>query len=272
MIEDLRTWDSPNWCPGCGNYGIWTALKMALSESGIPSEKIVLTGGIGCSSKIPLWIRVNAFCGLHGRTVPVAEGIKLANPELTVIACGGDGDGFAEGTNHFIHLMQNNINVKYFVHDNQIYGLTKGQTSPTSDEGFITKTTPWGAVKALNPISVALAAGGTFVARGFAGDVTQLKDLMKKAITHEGAALIDILQPCVTFNNKNTYAWYKERVYYLDKPLPTRAEALTKSLEWDSKIPCGVFYESSEKLMDDIVPKPSPVKIRDVSKLMQELM
>ncbi|MFA5406596.1 MAG: 2-oxoacid:ferredoxin oxidoreductase subunit beta [Candidatus Nanoarchaeia archaeon] len=267
---NFDTWDKPNWCPGCGNFGIITALKMALSELKLSPENVVMAGGIGCSSKIPYWVNVNSFCGLHGRPVTVATGVKLARPDLTVIACGGDGDGFAEGTNHFVHFCQNNINITYIVHDNQIYGLTKGQTSPTSDDGFITKTTPWGAVRALNPISTAINCGATFIARGFAGDLNGLKDLIKKAITHKGAAFLDVLQPCVTFNKKNTYAWYKERVYYLDKPLKTRVEAFNKSLEWGTKIPLGIFYQEEFETLEDHLPKPGLVKKRDVSKLMND--
>ena len=167
----LDTWDEPNWCPGCGNYSIWNALKMALKDLGLPRDEVVMTGGIGCSSKLPYWVNVNAFAGLHGRPLALATGVKLANPDLTVIASGGDGDGFAEGTNHFIHFCRRNVDVNYFVHNNQIYGLTKGQASPTSEEGFITKTSPWGFTRALNPLSIALSSGATFVARGYAGDL-----------------------------------------------------------------------------------------------------
>jgi 2-oxoglutarate ferredoxin oxidoreductase subunit beta len=268
----LNTWDQPNWCPGCGNYGIWNALKLALKELKLPREKVVMTGGIGCSSKIPYWVNVNSFCGLHGRPVALATGVKLARPDLTVIASGGDGDGYAEGTQHFIHLCKNNVDINYFVHNNQIYGLTKGQTSPTSDEGFITKTTPQGAFKALNPISTALGAGASFVARGFAGDIKNLKDLMMKAIKHKGASFLDILQPCVTFNKKNTYAWYKERVYYLKKPFKNRASAFKKSLEWGEKIPLGIFYEVKEKTLGQRLPKPSKVVKRSINKLFKELV
>ena len=268
----LDTWDKPNWCPGCGNFGIWNALKMALKELGLPSDKVAMAGGIGCSSKIPYWVNVNSFCGLHGRPVALATGIKIARPDLTVIASGGDGDGFAEGTNHFIHFCRTNVDVNYFVHDNQIYGLTKGQTSPTSDEGFITKTTPWGAVRALNPISVAIASGATFVARGFAGDLKGLKDLMIKAIKHKGASFIDILQPCVTLNKINTYAWYKERVYEMKSVPKTRAEAYKKSLEWGNKIPLGIFYQEKDETIDEHLPSGSEVKLRNVSKLFNELM
>lgn len=268
----LDTWDKPNWCPGCGNFGIWNALKLALKELNLPPESVVLTGGIGCSSKIPQWVNVNAFCGLHGRTVSVAVGVKLANPKLKVIATGGDGDGYGEGGNHFLNFCKNNPNVTYFVHDNQIYGLTKGQASPTTEEGYVTKTTPWGAFNQLNPISLAIAAGATFIARGFAGDLNELKELMKKAINHKGAAILDILQPCVTFNKLNTYQWYKERCYYMKESFKSRAEAFNKSLEWGAKIPLGVFYDVTEKTLDEHVPNPGVVSKRSVSKFMRELM
>jgi 2-oxoglutarate ferredoxin oxidoreductase subunit beta len=268
----LDTWDKPNWCPGCGNYGIWNALKMAIKELGLAREKVVMTGGIGCSSKLPYWVNVNSFCGLHGRPVALATGVKLTSPGLKVIACGGDGDGYAEGVQHFIHLCKNNTDITYIVHNNQIYALTKGQASPTSDEGFITKTTPFGAFKALNPISTALGAGATFVARGFAGQIKELKDLMKQAINHKGSSFLDILQPCVTFNYKNTFKWYRDRVYYLKKPLETRTKAFQKSLEWGDKIPLGVFYKVKEKSLGQRLPSIGPVKKRNVSNLFKELM
>ncbi|VVB76194.1 2-oxoglutarate synthase subunit KorB [Candidatus Tiddalikarchaeum anstoanum] len=275
---ELETKGLPNWCPGCGNYGILTALKQALSELDIPQKDIVLTSGIGCSSKIPHWVRVYAYNGLHGRALPLAEGIRLANNKLTVITCGGDGDGYAEGTAHFIHFSRYNMNIKYFVHDNQVYGLTKGQVSPTSDEGFVTKTTPFGSVeKALNPLIMALSAGATFAARGYAGNVSQLKELMKKAIMHKGSALLDILQPCVTFNHKNTYEWYSKRVYELETPLKTRNEAISKAAEWGEKIPVGVFFDSDEETYEDKLPQLKEKSLieeepkTDIKQLLKEL-
>ncbi|MDD4353251.1 MAG: 2-oxoacid:ferredoxin oxidoreductase subunit beta [Candidatus Nanoarchaeia archaeon] len=251
----IETKGKPNWCPGCGNYGIWESLKGAIKELKLKSENIVITSGIGCSSKISHWIRTYALNGLHGRALPLAEGIKLANPKLTVITCGGDGDGYAEGGNHFIHFCRSNINVKYFVHDNQIYGLTKGQPSPTSDEGFITKTTPYGTIeKAINPILLAIASGATFVARGYAGDINHLKNLMKQAIKHKGAAIIDILQPCVSFNNKNTYKWYQERIYKLEKSSDSRIEAMKIAEQWGKKIPIGIIYQSNEPTYEERIP------------------
>lgn len=247
-LKDLKTNPAPNWCPGCGNFGIWNALKGALSEMDLKLHEVVITSGIGCSSKISQWIRTYGFNGLHGRPLPLAEGIKIANHKLKVIACGGDGDGYAEGTNHFIHFCRRNIDIAYIVHNNQIYGLTKGQASPTSDEGFITKTSPNGVIeKAVNPLALALISGATFAARGFAGRIDHLKELMKKAIKHKGCAVLDVLQPCVTFNHKNTYEWYEERVYNLKKPYESRIKAIEKSFEWGKKIPIGVFYESNEE-------------------------
>lgn len=276
--RDLETKGSPNWCPGCGNFGIWNALKMAISELGLEPHNVVMTSGIGCSSKHPHWIRTYAFNGLHGRLAPLAEGIKLANHKLKVIGTGGDGDGYAEGGNHFLHFSRHNISVTYIVHDNQIYGLTKGQASPTSDEGFVTKTTPFGTVeKALNPLLVALAAGATFVARGYAGNINQLKDLMKKALMHNGAAVLDVLQPCVTFNKVNTYDWYAKRMYELKEPAKTRIEAMSKASEWKDKIPIGVLFESNEPSYEERLPqlKTTPLVKQelktDIKELLEEL-
>ncbi len=269
-----ETKGKPNWCPGCGNYGIWEAFKIALNELKIKQENIVLASGIGCSSKIPHWIRVYAFNGLHGRALPLAQGIKIANPKLTVIACGGDGDGYAEGGNHFIHFCKKNIDVKYFVHDNQIYGLTKGQPSPTTDIGTITKVTPLGTIEnSINPAVLAIALGATFVARGFAGDIKHLKELMKAAITHKGAAIIDILQPCVTFNKINTYKWFQERVYKVEKPAKTRIEGIKIAQEWGEKIPIGIIYQSNEPTYDEKIPlysKPKKKK-QAIKELLKEL-
>ncbi|MBN1923211.1 MAG: 2-oxoacid:ferredoxin oxidoreductase subunit beta [Nanoarchaeota archaeon] len=275
-LEELETKGKPNWCPGCGNYSIWNSLKQAISELGLKPENIVMTSGIGCSSKLPHWIKVNCFNGLHGRPLPLAMGVKLANNDLTVIADGGDGDGYAEGGNHFIHFCRSNADITYLVHDNQIYGLTKGQASPTSDEGFMTKTTPFGVIeRAINPVLLAIASGATFVARGYAGDQKHLVQLMKAAILHKGAAVLDILQPCVTFNKKNTYEWYQKRVYKI-KPLKTRISAMKKAEEWGDKIPIGVFYQSREKTYTERMPHMKTALIKsdykiNISKLLKEL-
>lgn len=194
--------------------------------------------------------------------------MKLANPKLKVIAMGGDGDGYSEGTNHFVHAARSNINVTYIVHDNQIYGLTKGQCSPTSDKGMITVTSPNGVVqRAINPLQLAIVNGASFVARGFAGDVLGLVELMKKAITHKGFALLDVLQPCVTFNKLNTYDWYKKRVYYIKKPLSTRIAAIKKAGEWGKKIPLGVFFEAREDTYDESLTKNRSIALEDYSRV-----
>ncbi len=206
----------PAWCPGCGNFGILKALNTALIEMGIEPHQVLLVSGIGQAGKLPHYTRGNVFNSLHGRPVPPAIGAKIANSDLIVIAVSGDGDAYGEGGNHFLHAARRNHDITYLVHNNQVYGLTKGQASPTSDAGFVTKTTPDGAANPLNPIALAIVSGASFVARGYAGDMDHLAGLIKKGITHRGFALIDILQPCVSFNHRNTYGWYKERVYKLE--------------------------------------------------------
>jgi len=204
-LEDYRG-QTPAWCPGCGNFPILLALKKALVELNIEPYEVLIVSGIGQAGKLPHYLRCNTFNGLHGRTLPVATGIRLANSELLTIAVAGDGDCYGEGGNHLIHAIRRNINVKLFVHDNQIYGLTKGQASPTSMKGMITKVQTSGVLlEPLNPVLLSVSLGATFVARGFAGEPEHLKELMKSAILHEGFSIIDILQPCVTFNKINTY-------------------------------------------------------------------
>ncbi|MBM3323558.1 2-oxoacid:ferredoxin oxidoreductase subunit beta, partial [candidate division WOR-3 bacterium] len=217
---DRNIWQSGDevaWCPGCGNFGIREALRLALSELGLKPEQVCFVSGIGQAAKAPHYVRCNLFNGLHGRTLPVATGIKLTNPGLTVIAEGGDGDGYAEGGNHFIHALRRNLDITYLVHNNQIYGLTKGQTSPTSDAGTVTKTTPLGSPSpGFDPVALAVLMDAGLVARGFSGRQRHLADIIKAAITHRGFSLVDILQPCVSFNHVNTHKWYSHRVYELD--------------------------------------------------------
>ncbi len=237
---------NPAWCPGCGNFGILRALNQALVELDIEPHRVLLVSGIGQAGKLPHYTRGNVLNVLHGRPLPAAIGAKIANPELTVIAVGGDGDGYGEGGNHFIHSARRNHNITYLVHNNQVYGLTKGQASPTSDQGFVTRTSLDGAWNPLNPVAVAIAAGAGFVARGFAGDAEHLTSLIKLGIKYQGFALIDILQPCVSFNHKNTYSWYRERVYSLENEAEynpgDKLVAFSKSQEGDGKIPIGVIY------------------------------
>ena len=249
---------SSAWCPGCGNFDILNAVKKALVELGIEPHQVLMTSGIGQAGKLPHYIRCNIFNSLHGRPVPPAIGAKIANPELIVIAVSGDGDAYGEGGNHFIHAMRRNHDITYLVHNNQVYGLTKGQASPTSDLGFVTKTTLEGATTPINPMALAIAANASFVARGFSGDVEHLTSLIKLGVTRKGFALIDILQPCVTFNRKNTNSWYRERVYKLeeeqnydpsDKPL-----AFAKAEEWGDRIPIGIIYKEERPTFEEQLP------------------
>lgn len=254
-LQDFDSEDPIAWCPGCGNFSILKALKLAFVELNKKPHEIIIVSGIGQAPKTPHYLRCNTFNGLHGRTLPVATGIKLANHELTVLAQGGDGDGYAEGGNHFMHAMRRNIDVTYLVHNNQVYGLTKGQTSPTSSQGFVTKTAPWGALNPpLNPLLLAVAADCSFIARGFAGEVDHLKNLIKEGILHKGFAFIDILQPCVTFNRVNTFKWYSERVYHLgeqeDFDPSDRAAAFQKAQEWGQQIPIGILYRRERETLD----------------------
>lgn len=257
--EDFQSDDPIAWCPGCGNFSILKALKKALVDIQQEPHELVIVSGIGQAPKTPHYLRCNCFNGLHGRTLPVATGIKLANHKLTVIAQGGDGDGYGEGGNHFLHAMRRNINITYLVHNNQVYGLTKGQTSPTSDYGFVTRTTPRGAISpACNPLLLAVASDCSFVARGFAGEIDHLAGLIKAGIQHKGFALIDILQPCVSFNRVNTFKWYSERVYKIDADSPHDAEdrlkAFQKAQEWGVKIPIGVLYRNQRPTLEEQIP------------------
>jgi 2-oxoglutarate ferredoxin oxidoreductase subunit beta len=234
------------------------AVKGAISELGLDPTKVLIVSGIGCSSKLPHYVKTYGFHSIHGRPLPVATGAKLANHELHVIVISGDGDCYGIGMGHFIHAVRRNVNLTLIVHDNQIYGLTTGQTSPTSDLGFKTKTTPGGSIeRAVMPLSLALAAGGTFVSRGFAGDPKHLKDLMKEAIAHKGLSLVDVLQPCVTFNRVNTFAWYRERVYKISDSgyAPNdRAKAFDKAMEWGEKIPIGVIFKEDKPPFEESIP------------------
>jgi 2-oxoglutarate ferredoxin oxidoreductase subunit beta len=232
------------WCPGCGNFAILNALKQALSELEVKPEKLVVVSGIGQAAKAPHYYRCNLFNGLHGRSLPVATAIKVANPELVVIDESGDGCMYGEGGNHFIHGIRRNPDITNIVHNNMVYGLTKGQASPTSLQGFETLVQREGVFQeAFNPLAIAISLVASFVARAFAGDARQTKDVLKKAISHKGYALVDILQPCVTYNKLNTYQWFKANTYYLDTSHDPydRMEAFRKASEME-KLPLGVFY------------------------------
>ncbi len=279
---DQKLLHKPTWCPGCGNFGIWQALKNATAKLTSKQEDIVAVYDIGCNGNMMNWSPMTAFESLHGRTLPVATGIKLANPNLTVLAIAGDGGCYGEGGNHFLHAAKRNLDITLLVHDNQIYALTAGQTSPTSDKGFKTKSTPEGSFDdGLNPLLVSLSAGATFVARGFAGDLQHLTNLIVEAVNHKGFAVVDILQPCVSFNPINTFDWFKSRVYDLNtqgyKP-DNRLAAFEKVLEWpkegvDSKIPLGILYkEEKEAVIRSRVNPPIDGLKVDIDKLVEEFV
>jgi len=255
-LEDYKG-QAPAWCPGCGNFAILKVFKDAMAELGIEPHNFTIVSGIGQAGKFPHYLKCNTFNGLHGRTLPVATGIRLANHEMLTIAVAGDGDCYGEGGNHLMHAMRRNVNVKLFVHDNQIYGLTKGQASPTSPEGMITQNQPFGVFsEQFNPMAFAVALDCSFAARGFAGDMEHLKGLIKAAINHKGFSLVDILQPCVTFNKINTYEWYRQRVYRIEPEYnpEDRAEAFKKSLEWGERIPIGIIYKNNRQILEDRIP------------------
>ncbi len=234
------------WCPGCGNFGIRRSLLSALFELGLPREKVVMVSGIGQAAKMPQYINTSFFNGLHGRALPAATAIKAGNPGLTVIAEGGDGDMYGEGGNHLLHATRRNPDITIFIHDNMVYGLTKGQASPTSREGMVTPLQVTGVFeKPLNPMALAIALEVPFVARAYAADMEKTKEIMKKAILHKGLALVDIFHPCVSFNKLNTYQWFKDHTYYLGEDYdPTeRTTAFAKALE-ESPFPLGIIYRT----------------------------
>ncbi|GBC81986.1 2-oxoglutarate oxidoreductase subunit KorB [bacterium HR10] len=249
----------PDWCPGCGDFGVLKAVKMAAGRLGIQPKDLVIVSGIGCSSNLPGFIHAYGVHSLHGRAVAVAEGIKLANHALHVVVTGGDGDGYGIGVGHFIHAMRRNIDITYVVMNNQIYGLTTGQASPTTMKEVRTKSTPRGNPEPpINPIALALVSGATYVARGFSGDPDHLAQLIAGGIAHRGFALIDVFSPCVTYNKVNTYPWFKQRVYKLEEeagydPSDVMA-ALHKSFEWGDRIPIGLFYRDEHPIYEDSEP------------------
>lgn len=252
-LEDYKG-RTPAWCPGCGNFGILNTFKNAVVELGMEPHQFTIVSGIGQAAKLPHYLKCNTFNGLHGRSLPVATGLKLANHEMTVVAVAGDGDCYGEGGNHLLHAIRRNIGIKLFVHDNQIYGLTKGQASPTSMEGIKTKNQPMGVFsEQFNPLAFAIALDCSFVARGFSADMEHLKGLIKEAMGHKGFSLVDILQPCVTFNKVNTYEWYRQRVYHLEPDYnpEDRTEAFRRSLEWGDRIPLGVLFRNNRPAYEE---------------------
>ena len=250
-MADLKGKVDPDWCPGCGDFGVLAAVQKALVELQIPNHEVVTISGIGCSSNLPGFINTYGMHTLHGRSLAVATGVKMANHDMTVLVTGGDGDGFGIGGNHFVHTMRRNIDLPYIVMDNQIYGLTTGQTSPTSRKGMKTKSMPFGNVEApINPMSLALSAGATFIARGFSGEQKHLTELIKQGIQHKGFSFLDVFSPCVTYNKDNTFQWFRPRVKKLeDDPEYDSSNwmaAMEKSLLWGEEIPIGKFFERTD--------------------------
>ena len=248
---------SPDWCAGCGDYSVLRALQTAYAKSGRSNHEHMTVSGIGCSSNLPGYVRTYGMHTLHGRSLAVATGAKLANHHMNVVVTGGDGDGYGIGGNHFVHTMRKNIDLLYIVMNNQIYGLTIGQASPTSMLGMETKSTPFGNIEApLNPIAMAIVTGATYVARGFSGDQKQLTELMSNGMQHRGFALIDVFSPCITFNKDNTYDFFKPRVKALENHDPSdKSAALEQAVKWGDEIPIGLFYQdTSRPALDEMEP------------------
>lgn len=288
IVKDYVTQNKPTWCPGCGNYGMWEALKRALSELELDFNEYSMVWGIGCHGNGADFTKTAGFHGLHGRSLPAATGLKLARPDLKIIVEAGDGDGYGLGLGHFIHSVRRNLDMTYLAHDNQIYGLTTGQASPTSDHLMRSVSTPKGVLEEpVNPIGLALAEGATFIARGFAGDIPHLTELYKQAIQHHGFAVVDVLQPCVSWNKHNTFSWFRERVYKLqdtDWDTTDRTAAFDLSMKAfhdltctpdECRVPLGIYYreEGIETYEDGVEAYGDPLykraeQVRDVRDLL----
>jgi len=255
----ISTYESvvePDWCPGCGDFGVLRALEIAAGKLGIYPKDLMVVSGIGCSSNLPGFIHAYGVHSLHGRAVAVASGIKLANHDLNVVITGGDGDGYGIGIGHFIHAMRRNLDLTYIVMNNQIYGLTTGQASPTTMKEVRTKSTPLGNIETpINPVALALVSGATYVSRGFSGENKHLAELIAGAIAHKGFSLVDVFSPCVTYNKINTYDYFRKRVYKLEAEegydVANVGSALQRSFEWNERIPIGVFYRDEQPTYED---------------------
>jgi 2-oxoglutarate ferredoxin oxidoreductase subunit beta len=276
--KDFEGRERPTWCPGCGNFGILNAIKMALAEHDIAPHGILIVTGIGCGSKLPHYMKVNGFHTLHGRPVAVATGARLANHGLRIMVVHGDGDGYGEGLSHFLNAARRNINIVDLVQDNRVYGLTRGQYSPTSERGKRTPTTPEGSIDGpVQPLAMAISAGATFVSRGYSGELKHLAWIIGEALKHPGYALVDVLQPCVTWNRAYAYDYYNERVYKLeDEPgydPADRTAAWEKAYEWGERIPIGIFYRGEPlSTYEEQVPalKAGPLVKQPLEKLRSE--
>ncbi len=271
-VKEFRNNVRPNWCPGCGDFAVQAAIQRALGNLDLEPEQVAIISGIGCSGRISGYVNAYGFHGVHGRSLPVAQGVKLANHDLTVIASGGDGDGFGIGMGHFMHAARRNMDITYIVMDNQIYGLTKGQHSPTSAFGFKAKTTPAGNIEnAISPLQIALAAGITYLAQGFSHDVNQLTELIQGGIEHKGFSLINVFSPCVTYNKVNTYEWYKQHIVHLedfpDYTADDRSAAMAKVAETDGLCTGLVFRDDTRKPFDQLIQgyRPEPIIAQDLT-------
>jgi len=273
-LSDYKTEVHNDWCPGCGDFGILNSIQMSLSDLKIPPHDVALFSGIGCSGKTPHFIHTYGIHTLHGRVLPFAQGAKLSNPNLKIIAVGGDGDGLGIGSGHFVNAGRRNVNMTYIIYNNGVYGLTKGQAAPTLKLGMKTKSLPQPNMNdSINPISLAIISGFTFIARGYSYDIKHLKDIIKKGILHNGLSYIDVLQPCPTYNDINTKEWYQSyeidkedsskkipKIYKLDEEnyngfvsdeneIPHKISlAIEKSREWEKRIPIGIFYQNDNLL------------------------
>ncbi len=267
--RDFKGKIDPDWCPGCGDFGVLNSLQRAAAELGLKPHEIVTISGIGCSSNLPGYINTYGMHTLHGRSLAFATGVKMANHELTVIATGGDGDGYGIGGNHFTHTARRNVDLTYVVMNNQIYGLTTGQVSPTSRVGQKTKSTPFGSVEyPLNPLTSAIMNGATYVARGYSGDIRHLTDLIKGGIEHHGFALIDVFSPCVTFNLDNTHAFFKSRIKKLEDDghdATDWAAACEKAMIWGDEIYIGRFLDIQQESLSELEPvlRDGPISKRE---------
>jgi len=268
--KDFSVKARPTWCPSCWNWSVWGALKNALVELTLEPHKVLIVYGIGCSGNMTNFVNTYGFHGLHGRPIPIAIGAKLANHKLAVIVVAGDGDTYGEGMNHFLQAARGNHDITLIVHNNQNYGLTTGQKSPTSERGYKSKSSPAGVRDTpVNPISLALASGAGFVSRGYAVDPLGVQKLIVEAVKFKGFSLIDVLQPCITFNKLNTSQWFKERVYDLEESSHDSLDykkALLRSLEWGEKIPVGIFYKKEKPTYKDYLPQ-----IKDKALVEQDL-
>ncbi|ULG75197.1 2-oxoacid:ferredoxin oxidoreductase subunit beta [Macrococcus brunensis] len=249
-FKDFRNTVKPNWCPGCGDFSVQAAIQKAAAGVGLEPENLAVITGIGCSGRLSGYINSYGFHSIHGRALPLAQGVKMANQELTVIASGGDGDGFAIGMGHTIHALRRNIDLTYIVMDNQIYGLTKGQTSPSSAHGFVTKTTPKGSIeKNVSPLELAITSGATFIAQSFSSDIKELTAIIEAGIQHKGFSFINVFSPCVTYNKINTYDWFKEnltKIADIEGYDPTnKSQALSTVMEHDGLV-TGIVYQDTE--------------------------